>query len=56
MGYFLQSFIVSLDAANQLGHLHLTSTQEGDPFETELQAIKDGNTSLLGLGVGGSED
>lgn len=55
MGYFFQSFIVSLDAANQLGHLHLTSTQ-GDPFETELQAIKDGNTSLLGLRVGGSED
>ncbi|KAG0317933.1 hypothetical protein BG000_004386 [Podila horticola] len=49
---------VSLDAANQLGHLHLTSTQErADSFETELQAIKDGNSSsLLGLGVGGSED
>ncbi|KAG0018979.1 hypothetical protein BGZ81_009972 [Podila clonocystis] len=48
---------VSLEAANQLGHLHLTSTQEGaDSFETELQAIKDGNAStLLGLGVGGSK-
>ncbi|KAG0070948.1 hypothetical protein BGZ93_004435 [Podila epicladia] len=49
---------VSLDAANQLGHLHLTSTQEGaDSFEKELQAIKEGNaSSLLGLGVGGTED
>ncbi|KAF9203384.1 hypothetical protein BGZ59_001670 [Podila verticillata] len=44
------------DAVNRLGHLHLTSTQDGDPFETELQAIKDGNTSLLGLGVSDSED